>query len=167
MIKRICLVLMVAVMLGGCGFSFDTIRFAHTGKEIQADPCEVFIMEEPAPVVAAVIAKATKVKILDPVLFDFDKAVIRVDQRPILDRIAFLMDEFPDTIIVLEGYASKEGPKNHNLKLSQRRADAVEAALIELGVEKERIKNVVGKGATTQFGDALEMNRRVMVLSID
>lgn len=166
MMKKVIGLLMVVFMFAGCGVSFDTVRFLNTSKEIQTEECVVSIMEEPA-VIAPVIAEVKKIRIMEPVLFDFDEAVIRADQWPVLNRVASLMDEYEDLDIILEGYASKEGPVIYNLNLSEDRANAVEAALIDLGVEKDRIKNVVGKGATEQFSQELEPNRRVMILTID
>jgi len=157
-------VLAMAVMLGACGYSLDTIRYSgNTDKEVQAVTCEVATIEEAAPV----IEKATKVKILEPVMFDWDKSDIRADQQPVIDKVAALMAEYPDTALILDGYASEEGAEDYNLDLSQDRADAVKAALVEAGVDADRIVNAVGQGEATVFGDLLKLNRRVMVLSVD
>ena len=77
------------------------------------------------------------------------------------------MAEYPDTALILDGYASEEGASDYNLDLSQDRADSVKAALIEKGVDADRIVNAVGQGEATVFGDLLKLNRRVMVLSVD
>lgn len=156
-------VLAMVVTLGGCFMSWDTVKYQSTDKMIQTAPCEVATVEEAAPVVQ----KATKVKILEPVLFDFDKSVIRADQQPVIDKIASLMAEYEDTVLGIDAYASKEGPEKYNLKLSQRRADAVKAALVEKGISADRIVNSVGKGETGIFGELLKLNRRAIVLSVE
>jgi len=157
-------VLAMVVMFSAC--SMDTIRYSgNTDKFVQTAPCEVATVAEAAPVIAA--AKATKIKILKPVLFDFDKSNIRADQDSVITEIASLMAEYPDTTLVIEAYASKEGPEKYNLKLSQKRANSVKAALVGAGVKADRIVSTIGKGETGVFGELLKLNRRAIVLSVD
>jgi outer membrane protein OmpA-like peptidoglycan-associated protein len=105
-------VLALAVMLGACGISMDTMKYANgTDKNIQTAECIVSIAE-PAPAPVVIPAKATKIKILEPVMFDFDKAFIRADQEVVIDKVAALMAEYPDTVLALNGHASIEGPRN-------------------------------------------------------
>jgi len=150
-------VLMVGFMFTGCA------TFQSEKLIVQTASCEVPTVEEVAPV----IVKATKIKILEPVMFDWDKAEIRADQEDVINKVADLMKEYPDTALILDGYASEEGAADYNLKLSQDRADAVMSALIMKGVPGDRIVNAVGQGEATVFGDLLKLNRRVMVLSVD
>lgn len=141
---------------------------ACASTEVQKYPVEteevVISLSEPE---IAIPAAAKIVRISDVVMFDFDSSVIREDQMPMIDSVAKLMNEFPQTILALNGFASKEGPKEYNLTLSQARADAVKDALIAKGVPADRIAGSLGLGATIDFGDLLKMNRRVMILSVD
>lgn len=117
--------------------------------------------EEPLPEVAKVI------KIKENVMFDWDSYAIRADQTDILDAVAAYMAEYPETTLALKGHASEEGATDYNLDLSANRAEAVRGALYERGVEPARIVEVMGVGETTLFGELLELNRRVLVLSVD
>jgi len=151
---NVFVMLMVAVMLVACG---------GASKIIQTAPCEISVTEP----VAVIPPAATLVKIVEPVMFDWDSFVIRADQEATINRVVELMAKYPDVDLILDGFASVEGPESHNIPLSQNRADAVEAALVERGVSSDRIKSVVGQGETEQFGSELSPNRRVMVLSIE
>ena len=159
------IILAMVTMISACGFSMDTFKYANgTTKIIQAAPCEITITEPPTP---AVVKKATKINIMEPVLFNWDKSDIRPDQQPVIDKVAALMAEYPDTVLLIDAYASVEGATDYNLGLSQRRADSTKAALIEKGVAADRIKNVVGKGETDQFAKDLWPNRRAIILSVN
>lgn len=143
---------------------------ACAGTEVQqkhpvmAEEVVISVTKEPQ---IAIPAAAKFVKISDVVMFDFDSSVIREDADAILDGVAKLMSEFPQTVLSLNGFASKEGPIDYNVTLSQARANAVKEALIAKGVPAESIASSIGLGATIDFGDILKLNRRVMILSIN
>lgn len=60
------------------------------------------------------------------------------------------------------GYASEEGPERLNKELSQNRANAVKQALINAGVNADKLE-AIGDGVTTQFGNQLDLNRTVII----
>ena len=72
----------------------------------------------------------------------------------------------PEKTIVLEGHTDDSGDENYNLELSKRRAESVKNALINKGINEERIKTK-GCGSTqplfpNNFDDELKfLNRRV------
>jgi outer membrane protein OmpA-like peptidoglycan-associated protein len=101
------------------------------------------------------------------IMFDFDSDVIRSDQESNLDDISKFVSENPDTLIVIKGFASVEGPEAYNTLLSARRATAVEWALMDRGIDTSTIKSVSGEGETDVFGELLKENRRVVVISLD
>ena len=109
-------------------------------------------------------------------LFEFDKAVLRKPQ-PKLDEIAAVLQRNPQIGKVrITGYTDRLGSEAYNLKLSQRRADAVKGYFIGKGVAAERLA-AVGRGEAdpvVQCRDrnqaalikCLEPNRRVVVEEI-
>ena len=68
------------------------------------------------------------------------------------DSLKVILDENPFGIVLIQGYASEEGSEEYNLKLSQKRAEAVRIRLIELGVDAARLE-VQAFGETLLLGD--------------
>jgi outer membrane protein OmpA-like peptidoglycan-associated protein len=64
----------------------------------------------------------------------------------VLDDDAHWLKEHPDITFHIDGYASKRGDQDYNLKLAQLRAEWVKQSLIKQGVGEDRIKLAVGWG---------------------
>lgn len=61
-----------------------------------------------------------------------------------IETIAAFMRQYPNTKVTIEGHCSKTGTYEHNLQLSQNRANAVTAVLAEnFGIEADRL-NAIG-----------------------
>ncbi len=83
------------------------------------------------------------IDILDVVYFDTNKAVIQKRSYKLLDQVAKVMvahTEIPKFRV--EGHTDDRGDDDFNLDLSQRRAEAVVAYLVERGVEASRLEGV-------------------------
>lgn len=65
------------------------------------------------------------------VAFDFDKAEIKTIYHQHLGKVADFLITYPDTTAEIEGHTDKEGTAEYNLKLSQRRAEAVRKYLLD------------------------------------
>lgn len=74
------------------------------------------------------------------VYFDFNKSALMPEAQQIVKRVADVAKSDPNLHIVLIGKADRSGTDAYNLKLSQRRADAVADALVKDGVAKNRIE---------------------------
>ena len=68
------------------------------------------------------------------VLFDFDRATLRDEERAKIAELAAMLKQNPNYQVELEGYADPRGTDKYNVALSRRRVDAVRTALIEAGV---------------------------------
>ena len=97
--------------------------------------------------------------------FDFDRADIRPDSRPIVDEVLKLLQGNPTLSLVVEGHTDDAGTPEYNKRLSAARANAVVAALTARGIEARRLTGM-GFGQerpiadnTTDAGRA--RNRRV------
>ena len=78
-------------------------------------------------------------------LFNFDKATLKDEGRAVLDDLVSRVAGVDLEVILTTGYADRIGSDAYNLKLSQRRADAVKAYLVQKGVDAALIKSE-GKG---------------------
>jgi outer membrane protein OmpA-like peptidoglycan-associated protein len=100
-------------------------------KDFNLDPIQVATVQENVTIN------------LNNVFFDFDKAVLKPESFPELDRIVALMKEKSGMQIEITGHTDNVGPEKYNLSLSERRAKAVVNYLTGKDVAAARI--------TTQF----------------
>lgn len=99
------------------------------------------------------------------IFFDFDKATLRNESYPELNRLLEFMNTYPNLRIHVQGHTDSVGDETYNQQLSQRRADAVARFLRVNGVNTDRMI-VEGKGESTPIADnntveGRQENRRV------
>jgi OOP family OmpA-OmpF porin len=121
----------------------------------------------PAPTQAAPAASPLVRSFL--VFFDFNRSDITSDARQVITQAADNARKAGGTSrITLTGHADRAGSAQYNLRLSQRRADAVKAELIRMGVPANDIATVA-KGESdplvqTPDGVREPRNRRVEIV---
>jgi outer membrane protein OmpA-like peptidoglycan-associated protein len=107
---------------------------------------------------------------MSDVLFDFNKYTLKSDAEVKLAKISGILLTYPNLKVQVEGYTDSVGSDEYNLKLSQERATAVQAFLIEQGVQPGNITSE-GYGKADPVADnstnaGRTQNRRVaMVVS--
>ncbi|MDT3739465.1 MAG: OmpA family protein [Candidatus Kapabacteria bacterium] len=99
------------------------------------------------------------------IFFDFDKATLKNESIPELDRVAEFLKENPDIRIMLEGHTDDVGNADYNDKLSDNRAKSVKDYLIKNGIQEHRIQTI-GYGLRKPLikektDEARSTNRRV------
>ena len=119
-------------------------------------------------------AKKTKrglVLTLGDVLFETGKADLLPGAMRTIDKLAMFLRENPNRKVLIEGHTDSRGSERYNLKLSQRRANAVKQALVERGIEPERI---IAKGygeaypvASNSTAAGRQQNRRVEIVILE
>jgi len=101
------------------------------------------------------------------VTFDTNSAEVRQELYTEINRVAGVLNQYPDTLIRVEGHTDSRGSDEYNMELSKKRAGNVKTLLALRGVAENRIE-VVGYGKTmpvatndTELGR--QKNRRVEI----
>jgi outer membrane protein OmpA-like peptidoglycan-associated protein len=116
------------------------------------------------PIAVATIAENVTI-VLNNVFFDFDKATLKSESFPELNRVVTLMTDKPSMQIEISGHTDTSGPEQYNLGLSERRAKAVMKYFSDKGVPKDRMTVLFfGETKPTESNETKEgrkKNRRV------
>ena len=81
------------------------------------------------------------------ILFDIDKATIKPQSMGTINEIFQFLKDDPSLKFEIDGYTDNTGESQHNMQLSQQRADAVKAQLISMGIDPSRL-------SSNGFGDS-------------
>lgn len=83
---------------------------------------------------AKVTEQEIRIELAADVLFDFDKADLRKEARPSLEKVATVLKAYPKASGTVEGHTDAKGNDQLNQKLSERRAQTVQKWLAANGV---------------------------------
>ena len=86
------------------------------------------------------------------ITFETGKADIKPESYVEINRIAKLMQENPNLSFEVQGHCDASGSDKVNDPLSQKRAEAIVAALVEQGIAQARL-TAVGKGSRQPIAD--------------
>jgi len=89
---------------------------------------------------------------LSGVQFDTGTANLTAEARDILDNAAAALATVPDAAVEVQGHTDDRGSDSSNQSLSQRRADAVVAYLVDADIDTDRL-TAVGFGETAPIAD--------------
>lgn len=112
------------------------------------------------------------VRLTRPILFDVASSTLRADALPILDDVARrLVVDRTAALVEIQGHTSDEGGVAYNQQLSEARARAIREALVERGVEPERLVSR-GYGLARPLSpqrdeESRAANRRVELVILD
>ena len=84
------------------------------------------------------------------VMFDFDSSKLKPGAYAEMDRVARVLNEYPHTMIRIEGHTDAIGSEDYNQRLSEKRAEAVKNALVQRNVV--RLQNLVSKIRVNTIG---------------
>ena len=129
-------------------------------------PPEPVAAPAPPPPPPRAIVKEDKIELTETIEFETDSDKLLPNSEKILDEVIAILKEHVDIKkIRIEGYTDSTATKEHNLKLSQQRADAVKVYLTGHGIQEKRLVTK-GFGETKPVGDnktedGKHQNRRV------
>jgi len=81
------------------------------------------------------------------VLFDFDSTEIKSEAHPMLNEASDILKKNPEINVEVDGHTDNIGPAEYNMKLSERRANAVMEYFVSKGVDTKRL-TIKGFGLT-------------------
>jgi len=113
------------------------------------------------------IGEGIKITFDSGILFAFDSAELSNDAKSNIGKFASILNKYPDTDILVEGHTDSDGSDEYNQSLSERRAQAVIAYSVTLGVSGKRF-TTIGYGekqpvVSNDTSEGKRLNRRVEV----
>jgi len=97
--------------------------------------------------------------------FDLNSTALKPGGYAELERVAQVLNKYPQTTIEIGGHTDITGTAEYNQTLSVKRADSVRDALIKNGVAPERMETV-GYGESRPISSYHAMNRRVEIIIV-
>lgn len=76
---------------------------------------------------------------IDPIYFDLGKANIKSESEKELQKVADIMNKYPQLIIQIKAHTDSRGRDDYNYILSDKRANSVLIWLLEKGINRQRI----------------------------
>lgn len=152
-----------AIGVALCGLAGHYLFDPEPVVEVPPPPPPAPPLEEPAPVKKRIVLRGVN--------FDFDKSDIRPDSRPVLDEAIATLSENPMIRVSVQGHTDSRGTEEYNMKLSERRANAVYRYLVAGGIAPARME-VVGMGESNPVADnstdsGRAQNRRVELVILN
>lgn len=99
------------------------------------------------------------------VYFDSGKTNVKAEFHNRLNRVASMMNQNPEIVVVLKGYTDKSGNPELNFKLSKKRAEAVKTYLMNQGISTTKIDiSYFGENKSAAVNDPF--SRKVEVILV-
>lgn len=131
-----------SVVRNNTGECWRTSAWNKDRANAECDPNQIAAVPEPTPVAAAPEPHRTvqRINLESDAYFAFNQAELRPEGMAKLDEMIVGMQDKEDPRLQITGYTDRLGSEAYNLKLSQRRAEAVKAYLVNKGIESEIIE---------------------------
>ncbi len=131
------------------------------------------VIPEPTPIPDPIPEPPTPIRLSVPrnIHFALDKDFISQKSGDILDKIAVVMEQYPNIVIELQGHTDSRASNAYNQDLAKRRATSARNYLIKKGIAPERmtIRSFGERKLRTEENNVVDYarNRRVEVLFFD
>ena len=159
----------VAIMQGTA--DQQTAALAAAGANAERDQALIAQQEMQLKDLNAKKTERGLVITLGDVLFSTNKAQLKSGGMRSVQKLADFLKQYPQHKVLVEGYTDSTGSNSLNQELSDRRANAVRTALIDMGISSDRV-------TTRGYGEAFpvagndtaasrQLNRRVEIILSD
>jgi outer membrane protein OmpA-like peptidoglycan-associated protein len=159
----------VAIMQGTA--DQQTAALAAAGANAERDQALIAQQEMQLKELNAKKTERGLVITLGDVLFSTNKAQLKSGGMRNVQKLADFLKQYPQHKVLVEGYTDSTGSNSLNQELSDRRANAVRTALIDMGISSDRV-------TTRGYGEAFpvagndtaasrQLNRRVEIILSD
>ncbi len=99
-----------------------------------------------------------------PVYFAYDSSHVQPESQVTIEQVADYLRANPNRGVIVEGHCDERGSREYNLALSERRALAIRAYLVGLGIDASRVQTKsMGEESAVAFGhdeESWKLNRR-------
>ncbi len=140
----------------GNSFSIEAVQVEEFQQKLIIDPDQL----------AKELNKKGEIN-LQGIYFDTNKATLKPESTKAILTASALLKKYPTLTLEVQGHTDNVGNDNSNLKLSQRRAEAVKKAIVGEGIDEKRL---LSKGygekvpiASNDTKEGKAHNRRVML----
>jgi outer membrane protein OmpA-like peptidoglycan-associated protein len=141
-----------------------TAYWMHS-KGVEAAPETRATAVKPVETTTPVIPASPAGILHTDVYFDVKSTRLRAEAVRVLQETASSMDLTNSWVVLVQGYADRQGPAEYNRVLAQRRAQSVKQFLVELGVPEAsiRLATIGQDGALCDdpSKECQQLNRRV------
>ena len=165
--KTLFITALLAALLAGCS---SGVKLNDVPVEDKSNAASSGINQNPGTGVTSVVTEKAgsgigPAGVSHVVFFDYDSFVIKSEARPVIENHARFLQTNKQRKAMLEGHTDERGGREYNLALGQKRAEAVQRALVLLGVSDSQVEAVsYGKEKPAVQGadeTAFAKNRRV------
>src|SRR5437868_1421856 len=120
---------------------------------------------EPVLVIVPIVAKTEQYCSILDIQFEINQKTVQRESEEKINKVGIFMNKYPKTTAVIEGHTDEVGTAADNMKLSERRAEAVVTYLVDHAhIARSRLKSV-GYGETRPIADKTQegqrLNRRI------
>lgn len=109
--------------------------------------------------------------VLGVVYFDTDKSVVKSEYHEMLGRVAEMIQSNPGLYVCVAGHTDSTATNAYNMGLARRRAEAVAAALVSRGADKDHVHTKAygeeSPTASNGTADGRQQNRRAEIKVIE
>jgi peptidoglycan-associated lipoprotein len=141
--KTLYLTALLAALLAGCS---SGVKLNDVPVEDKSNAAVAASGVNQGGVASVVTDKAATgigpVGVSHVVFFDYDSFVVKAEARPVIENHARFLQANKQRKAMLEGHTDERGGREYNLALGQKRAEAVQRALVLLGVPESQIEAV-------------------------